>query len=170
MCETSNPLLKYKPRAETKRIILHDSHTEPLVNHVVDISRWNLDAQDGALKMGLLSIGYHVIIERDGTEVRGRPLDLIGSHTPGHNMDSIGICLVGGREHGVEDGVDNFTREQRKTLMRVIRDCLDKYGELEIKGHSEVQRYRNRNHPTCPPIDMDLLREDVGLFMMGIVL
>ncbi|MBD9542195.1 N-acetylmuramoyl-L-alanine amidase [Ensifer sp. ENS04] len=170
MTDTSNQLIKYKPRAETKRIIIHDSHTEPQINAVQDISRWNLDARDGALKMGLLSIGYHFIIERDGHVVTGRPLDLIGSHTPGHNMDSIGVCLVGGREHGVSHGVDNFTREQRKELLKLLLSLTDKYGKLQIKGHSEVQRYRNRSLPPCPAIDMELLREDFGLYQMGITL
>lgn len=163
-------LIKYKPRASTKRIIIHDSHTEPLIEHVEDISRWHLDAREGALRMGLLSIGYHFIIERDGEVVKGRPEELIGSHTPGHNMDSIGVCLVGGREHGVEGGVDNFTSSQRKELLKLIRWLNDKYGPLKLKGHSEVQRYRNRNLPPCPSLDMDLLRDDVELYEKGIVL
>ncbi len=167
---SDSSLIKYKPRAETKRIIIHDSHTEPQIEHVEDISRWHIDAREGALRMGLLSIGYHYIIERGGETVAGRPEELIGSHTPGHNMDSIGVCLVGGREHGVDGGVDNFTRGQRKALLRLIQQLYTKYGPLKIKGHSEVQRYRNRNLPPCPALDMDLLREDVALYEQGIIL
>lgn len=163
-------LLRYKDRVETKRIILHDSHTVPEVLTIEDVPRWSQLAQDGALEMGLLSIGYHFIIERDGSLVECRPLQCIGSHTPGHNMDSIGVCLVGGREQEVNIGVDNFTKEQRRMLCSLVLALEKTYPGIELKGHTEVQRYRDREKPNCPPIDMDILREDIRLFAMGIEL
>ena len=120
--------------------------------------------------MGILSIGYHYIIERDGTIVPCRGRELIGSHTPGHNMDSIGICLVGGREEEGGEGVDNFTKEQRYSLLKLLHELRQAYPGVKIKGKTEVQRYRRRDAPDSPPIDMDLLREDVELYAQGIVL
>lgn len=163
-------IIKYKPRPQTTRIILHDSHTIPEVCAAEDVPRWAVLAHTGGLKMGILSIGYHYIIERDGTVVPCRERELIGSHTPGHNMDSIGICLVGGREEEGGEGVDNFTPEQRKSLLRLLHELRQAYPGVKLKGHSEVQRFHRRDHPPCPPIDMDLLREDLDLYAHGLVL
>lgn len=163
-------LLRYKPRAETRLLIIHDSHTLPDVCATEDVPRWSVLAHAGGLKMGLLSIGYHFIIERDGKVVECRGRELIGSHSPGHNMASIGICLVGGREEIEGDGVDNFTHDQRRNLLCLIHELRQAYPGVRLKGHSEVQRYRNRSHPKCPSLDMDLLREDADLYAKGFLL
>lgn len=158
-------LIRYKNRTETNRIILHDSHTTPEIVKGDQVERWAGVAREGGLHMGLLGIGYHFIIERDGTKVIGREVNLIGTHTPTHNLDSIGICLVGGREDGAPNiGVDNFTGKQRLTLFKIIERLEETYGELQIVSHSEVQKYRNRQLPPCPPIDMELLRADYKIF------
>lgn len=163
-----SPTITYKPRTETTVIILHDSHTPPDICTTEDVPRWSVLAHSGGLKMGILSIGYHFIIERDGEVVPCRGIDLIGSHTPGHNMDSIGVCLVGGREEIDGDGVDNFTEAQRTSLLELLHDLRLKYPGVKLKGHTEVQRYRKRDTPPCPALDMDILREDLDLFAQGI--
>lgn len=157
-------ILRYKLRKETKRIILHDSHTTPETNTVGEVTRWDALMRDGALQMGLLDTGYHFIIDRNGDLILGREHSRIGTHTPGHNMDSLGICLIGGREENREGGIDNFTLKQRMTLFSTIFKMNGVYGELELKGHSEVQKYRNRALPDCPPIEMDDLRQDYLLY------
>lgn len=166
----SNPLLIYKDRDRTNRIIIHDSHTPPDVAQVTEISRWNLTASENALYMGLLSVGYHFIIERDGEVVNGRPHKQVGSHTPGHNMDSVSICLVGGRDlEG--NGEDNFTSLQRKATIKLCAWLRRRYGDhVEVLGHTEVQKYRNKSLPPCPMLDMELLRDDIKLYEMGIIL
>ena len=166
----STSLIKYKKRQATKLIILHDSHTRPDVCTTEDVPRWAVLAHEGGLKMGLLSIGYHYIIERDGTVVSCRERDVVGSHTPGFNMDSVGVCLVGGREEDGGDGVDNFTKDQRLALLRLVHELRTEYPGVKLKSHSEVQRFRHRGHPDCPPIDMDLLREDCDLYAKGYVI
>lgn len=153
--------VRYKVRKETRRAILHDSHTAP---------GSEFDADDGALRMGLLTAGYHYIIERDGNVVAARDRREIGSHTPGHNMDSIGICLVGGRSEPNGDALDNFTEAQRRSLLRLLQELRTAWPGIEIVGHTEVQRYRNRRLPPCPCLDMDLLREDAELFSKGYML
>jgi len=158
-------VIKYKLREKTTRIILHDSHTVPDICTIEDVPRWAVLAQEGGLRMGILSIGYQFIIERDGHVVECRGQDHIGSHTPGHNMDSIGICLVGGREQDVEGGVNNFTPDQMNALKHLIQFLIKTYGPLKVFSHSEVQRFRHKDHPPCPPIDMDLFREDLDLYL-----
>lgn len=170
MWKVLNPLITYKPRQSTTQIILHDSHTTPKESSVKDVSRWHLDAYDGALQMGLLGIGYHFIIERDGTRVACRQWDRIGSHTPGFNDDSIGICLVGGRDYN-GDPEDNFTVEQRAEAFRLIQECIKEFGPLKIKGRYEIQRFRNKGRPKSPFLDMEMFRADYDIFnTMGVIL
>lgn len=161
----------YKPRLETKRIILHDSHTSPEVTSVGDVKRWHVDAHEGALQMGLMGIGYHYIIERDGTVVPCRGVGLIGSHTPGHNLDSIGICLVGGRDE-IGAPQDNFLAKQRVTLFVLITHLKADFGDhLQVKARYEIQRYRNKKTPRSPYLDIDQLRQDLLIFeRMGVIL
>lgn len=155
--------IRYKRRATTTRIILHDSHTTPDITSGDEVPRWKALARDGALRMGLLDIGYHLIIERDGTVAEGRDIELVGTHTPGHNMDSIGVCLVGGRLDMDTSG-DNFTSDQWAALFSSIYELKGRFGALDVLGHSEVQRYRNRALPNCPPVDMEDVRQELLLY------
>ena len=151
--------IKYKPRTATTRIILHDSHTAPGED-------WHPEARDGGLKMGLLGIGYHFIIERDGSPIETRERQLVGTHTPGHNMDSIGVCLVGGRAVDSGDHEDNFTDGQIITLFQLVLTLRNQFGNIPLLAHTEVQKYRNRNLPNCPCIDMDDLRQDLEVYAL----
>lgn len=156
----------YKARKETTRIILHDSHTPPEIERGGEVARWAAMALDGGLRMGLLGVGYHFIIERDGTVVESRRRHLVGTHTPGHNLDSIGVCLVGGREASQPGvGVNNFTFRQHRALLQLLAALRSEYSkDVEVVGHSEVQRYRNKSLADCPCLDMDELRQDLALF------
>jgi len=59
----------------------------------------------------LRSIGYHFVIEVDGTIKTGRGLEEIGAHVQGSNAKSIGICMV---------GTDKFKRVQWESLRAVL--------------------------------------------------
>lgn len=156
----------YKARRETTRIILHDSHTTPEVEKGCEVSRWAAMAKDGGLRMGLLGVGYHFVVERDGEIVETRRRHLVGTHTPGHNMDSIGVCLVGGREAAFPgEGIDNFTFKQRRALIQLLAALRGEYGkDVQVVGHTEVQKYRNKSLADCPALDMDELRQDLALY------
>ena len=84
-------------------------------------------------------IGYHYLIDRDGTVVQGRPIERAGAHAIGHNATSIGISLFGG--HGSsrnDDFYDNFTIEQENALRALIQELEAKYPIHKIIGHNEV--------------------------------
>lgn len=59
----------------------------------------------------LKSIGYHFVIEIDGSVRTGRGIEEIGAHVQGSNAKSIGICMI---------GTDKFSQAQWTAL----RDCL----------------------------------------------
>lgn len=140
----------WRPRTRTKRIIVHCSHLPRDGRPHAAL----MQAKAGV--MGLLAIGYHLVIERDGLVVEGRPVDCIGSHTPGCNHDSVGVCLA---------GIDTYTVEQLKALGAVLAALCLQFPGVGIFGHTELQRYRNRDL-TCPAgLDMEAVREAVLPFV-----
>lgn len=145
------PLLKYRPRKTTQDIIIHDSHTSPIVVNTTDYLRAY------GRELGLLDVGYHYVIERTGYVQHGRHMDAIGSHTPGFNLRSIGICLAGGADE-FGNMEDNFEASQFHALDMLVEQLLAYYGPLRVWGHTELQRYRNRDLQ-CPAFDMRVWRE-----------
>lgn len=75
---------------------------------------------------GLLSIGYHFVICRDGSIQVGRKLDQIGAHHKGYNDKSIGICLVGGQDEQGKPS-DNFTPKQRDSLNSLLMELSNQF-------------------------------------------
>lgn len=165
------PSLSYRPRTETTEVILHASHTTPAQSYLKEF----LEVK--GRRMGLLTIGYHYVIMRDGFVLCTRPHTAQGSHCPGYNQKSIGVCLAGGLNQfcgcggiqepylrevccgEVTDGPeDNFTPQQGEALGRLIRELEDHYGPLQLWGHSEKKRYINRER-RCPPTDMNKIRD-----------
>lgn len=138
-------MLTFRPRKATKRIIIHGGHEDVPAADPVPLLRVR------GREMGLLEIGYHVVVNARGDIRMCRGLSLMGSHTPGHNHDSVGIYLSG-RALGPA---------QVETVRLIRRDLADHYGPLPVVGKSEVIRYRNK--PTGPFFDMNELRAKLGI-------
>lgn len=99
---------------------------------VEEIRRWHK-------ARGWRDIGYHWIIDRDGTVKPGRAEDEQGAHVRGHNENSLGVCLIGG--HGSDQSdlfSDNFTDEQDKALRALLRQIEQRHGSVRIRGHNDV--------------------------------
>tara|TARA_R110002110_G_scaffold175387_8_gene378959 strand:- start:1777 stop:2289 length:513 start_codon:yes stop_codon:yes gene_type:complete len=95
---------------------------------------------------GWSDIGYHFVIDTDGSTAKGRRVANIGAHVKGRNRNSIGICLVGGFG-GKKDGAfsDNFTAKQDAALRNLIGRLQADYPTIDIvSGHNE---YANK---ACP--------------------
>ena len=87
---------------------------------------------------GWSDIGYHIIIDRDGTVCAGRPMERVGAHTVGRNTGSVGVCLIGGHGAAATDRFDqHFTVSQDRALRAVLADLRRKYGNLAVSGHNE---------------------------------
>lgn len=153
----------YRKRSRTKRIILHASHTVPgTKEHLKEF----LAAQGRG--MGLIEIGYHFLILHDGHLLSTRPHDTIGSHCPGYNKDSIGVCMEGGLSPYPEPPVtanpvvfneeplwvpeqeDNFSEAQWATLRGLHTYLIPVYGNLPIDGHTDLGHHKHRE-AKCPP-------------------
>jgi N-acetyl-anhydromuramyl-L-alanine amidase AmpD len=96
-----------------------------------------------------IHIGYHYLILRDGTVQPGRPEDVPGSHTLGHN-DQLGICLVGNFSSGAnphgEHGSTQPSRQQLAALDRLLKQLIDKYHYRPKHLH----RHRDYAPTACP--------------------
>jgi N-acetyl-anhydromuramyl-L-alanine amidase AmpD len=134
-------------------LIVHDSHTGLDVSKPAEVLRWQGRAR------GLLDIGYHLIIDRDGCIHRLRELDTIGSHTPGYNHESIGICLIGGRDESGKHHEDNFTAPQRTAVRLIALAFLKQFPEAKVVGHRELGRYRRTSK--CPTLNVHTLRKSL---------
>lgn len=74
-------------------------------------------------------IGYHYVIDIDGTVESGRHELEMGAHVKGHNAHSIGICMV---------GTDHFTAAQWAALAELVRDLKARYPQAHICGHRDL--------------------------------
>ena len=93
------------------------------------------------LKFGWDGIGYHKIINRSGKVENGRPEYWIGAHVKGKNDISLGVCLI---------GTDNFTKNQFKSLERVLKKWKKLYPNAKIVGHRDTGKTKK----TCPNFDV----------------
>lgn len=112
---------------------------------VADIDRWHRSR-------GFDRVGYHYIVYRDGTYVRGRRDDAVGAHCPqeGMNRRSLSICYIGGLDSRGENPVDTRTPEQRRTIVTLIRTLLYRYPSItRVCGHRDVKGVAK----ACPCFD-----------------
>lgn len=127
---------------EIKKIIIHCSATKEGVNYTVeDIDLWHR-------RRGYSCIGYHYVIYLDGSIHYGRPEYRVGAHCKNHNIDSIGICYIGGLD---KDGKPKDTRtpEQKKALITLIKRLKGQYrnNKITVYGHRD---FANKD---CPCFD-----------------
>lgn len=146
-------MLKWLWRKPIKRkidkIIIHCSATPPWMNIGASrIKKWHTDPKPKG--NGWSDIGYHFVIKRDGEIEDGRPLEIAGAHTKGHNTGSIGICLVGGvSEDDTNLAENNFTDAQFNALRSLLIVCKADYKKATIHGHREFSTKK-----ACPSFDV----------------
>lgn len=77
---------------------------------------------------GLTAIGYHYVVDLDGTLWTGRHPDETGAHAAGHNQRSLGICLVGGAERDAK-----YTAAQWDMLAQLVRQLTRQIPAVPLK-------------------------------------
>jgi N-acetylmuramoyl-L-alanine amidase len=123
------------------KIIIHCSATpEGRDVKMETIRSWHL-------QRGWSDIGYHYVIELDGTVVPARPIERVGAHCKGENTGSIGICYVGGLDVEMNPK-DTRTKEQRAALHSLLFDLTDNFAGATIHGHNEF------SSKACPSFDV----------------
>ena len=77
-----------------KRIIFHHSADSTELHQFEKINRYHRSLAFPRSSLGYY-IGYHYLIEQDGTLKKAREENEIGAHDTGENSNSLGICLAG---------------------------------------------------------------------------
>ena len=125
------------------KVIIHCSATrEGQDVKMEEIKSWHLDK-------GWRDIGYHYVIELDGSVKAGRPVELIGAHCLGQNKFSIGVCYVGGVDEKLQPK-DTRTDEQKKALKKLINKLRKQHEDISIHAHHE---YSNKACPSFNVVD-----------------
>ena len=137
-------------RKATTMIILHCSATrEGQDVKAKTIKQWHKDR-------GFDDIGYHYVIDLDGTIEKGGDEGLVGAHCKGHNATSIGICYVGGCDKNMKPK-DTRTPEQKRSMLSLVRKLVNKYKipVSQIWAHHDFDK-----HKGCPSFDISEFRKD----------
>ena len=119
-------------RNRTDHIIIHHSATARDTTRFESIKRYHIQT------LGWDNIGYHCVIEGDGSIRRGMPENMVGYHCKygGYNFKAVGVCLTG-----------NFCRDQEspsdaqlRSLGKVLGEWRSKYNvpKSKISGHRET--------------------------------
>lgn len=123
-----------------KEIIVHCADTpEGRDNRAADIDRWHR-------AKGWDGIGYHYVIDLDGTIEAGRDIEKAGAHCSGHNANSIGVCYIGGCDKNMQPK-DTRTEAQKASLILLLKYLRQKYPNSIIYGH------RDFSAKPCPCFD-----------------
>lgn len=105
-----------------------------------EIRRWHKNER------GWRDIGYHYVIDLDGTIEAGRDVETAGAHCTGHNAKSIGICYVGGCDAQMQPK-DTRTDEQKASLLLLLKYLRQRYPKAKIYGHRDFAQ------KACPSFD-----------------
>ncbi|EEW26016.1 N-acetylmuramoyl-L-alanine amidase [Rhodobacter ferrooxidans] len=95
------------------------------------INRWH---KEKGWKNGF---GYHGLITPEGVFYKGRPFDMIGAHTIGHNAGTLGFLLIESQEiERMGLFSEYFTEAQAQTLLLLL-DGLRERGITKVSGHND---------------------------------
>lgn len=144
--------MESKPNTPVSALVIHCSASPAELDiGAKEITEWHR-------KRGFFTIGYHYVIRRDGTVETGRDEDQIGAHVLGHNMGTIGICMVGGINGKTKKSENNFSDAQFAALKGLLLDLLKRYPRAEIKGHRDFPGVKK----DCPCFDVKLWWEEAS--------
>lgn len=121
-------------------INIHCAATRPVwmagstpAQRVAEIRRWHTQLN------GWADIGYHYVVDRDGTVTPGRPIARSGAFEPKVNRTAIGICLVGGYGSAATDSFsEHYTPEQDVALRELIERLQAEHPTIKrVTGHND---------------------------------
>lgn len=105
-----------------------------------DIRRFHVEER------GWGNVGYHYLIEEDGSIEVGRHESMVGAHAAGQNAHSIGVGVVGDNT----DFSRLWTDRQRLALRGLVEDLCRRYPAAVVKGHRDLEGAKT----LCPGLDL----------------
>lgn len=149
--KNNNTMLKIRfpmMKAENvKYLVLHCSATK--VNRDYTVEHLRSDHRD----CGMLDIGYHFYIRKDGTLTQHRLLLEVGAHARPYNRSSIGICYEGGlNEQGRP--ANTLTPAQTARLHELFAMLKQLFPKARVVGHRDLPGTTPKD---CPCLDANKL-------------
>jgi hypothetical protein len=109
-----------------------------------EIRKWHTQPPPNG--RGWVDVGYHYVIEADGTIKRGRELHLMGAHAP-PNAGRIGVCLTG---NNCEPG-EEWNAAQIASAIELLGPLEVVFPGIDHAGHRDVCE---PGHTICPGLDV----------------
>lgn len=113
-----------------------------------DIDRWHK-------AKGWNGIGYHHVVDLDGTVEPGRTESEVGAHCLKHNKNSIGVVYVGGLASDGKTPKDTRTPQQKAALVKLLTELKRRYPNATIHGHRDFAA------KACPSFDATKEYKDI---------
>lgn len=130
-------------------IIVHCTATAEGKNFkAADIDRWHK-------AKGWKGIGYHHVVDLDGTVEPGRPESEVAAHCLKHNTNSIGVVYVGGLASDGKTPKDTRTPQQKAALVKLLTELKHRYPDGTIHGHRDFAA------KACPSFDATKEYKDI---------
>lgn len=107
-------------------------------------------------------IGYHFIVDGDGTVYEARPLGIKGSHAEQFNGGNVGIVLAGNFEY-IRDPTETIilfdppntpTAAQLSALFNMVDVLAARFGIRSAWSHNERKNQAAAGHTFCPGITL----------------
>ena len=98
--------------------------------------------------LGWRAPGYHFIIKANGEIVQLLPIEQISNGVAGYNKNTINICYIGGVDRNNKP-IDNRTKEQKASLLKVIKEMKALFPTAIVKGHYQFPNVKK----ACPSFD-----------------
>lgn len=128
-------------KTDIDAIVIHCSAT----TEGKDVRAADIDKMHRKPPFNFKMIGYHYVIDLDGTIEEGRPLTMNGAHCekPGfsgkpYNQHSIGICYIGGVAKDEKTPKDTRTDAQKLAMQALVANLVMQYPIVEILGHRDA--------------------------------
>ena len=96
-------------------------------------------------KLGWSNPGYHKLVSSDGSVETLANDEQITNGVKGYNHNSIHICYKGGFE-----GKDTRTKEQKETLINLVKHYKKKYPTAVVLGHRDLSPDLNKDGKITP--------------------
>lgn len=132
------------PNKPTK-IITH--HAVSSTSHTAqDVDAWHKPRWSGFVSKYFRNakgepyhVGYHYVIEWDGTIVQTREIFEEGAHTVGMNKSSLGICFMGNFD------VHLPSREQLQSFQKLFHEIVARFPTITPRDCVPHRKYANKS-------------------------
>ncbi len=146
---TSKPDLK--ALNSPKYIILHHTRTHNTLEKVVNYFKKSKNES---------SIGYHIMIGKNGQYYMTRPLDKQGTHTKYYDASSIGIGIFG------DFNKKEPTQKQIESLKKIFTLLKKKYGVKQCLSHTQAiyELLKKKSAQNLPEFKDETIESDISYY------